>query len=474
MSEYLIREEDFEDDISRMIFKYRKAAYENHDYAYVLKLVCRMHNWIVDKIHKRDGISLEETVAQIAKESCPFVIFGAGYSGGCTFERLREGGMSDRVAFFCDSDSGKQHKSKNDVEIISPEELLLRKEEYAVLLPASVYTEEMKLQLLSGGFPDEKIYIFPIDDLFTRHLRKRDDLEEIFFGEGNQFVLFGDALPEIIFGNLLRESKIPFTVISNAEKNLDERQSSIVRFAGNSQCYFICLNGGKTEQLMEMGIPEHRILQFTHELDEFQYFDPEVGSLHKQGVREVFIDGGSCDLNTSIRFLNWCNAECDKVYAFECDRRGVKLCQERLQRITKLSAVTELIPKGLWSEETTLHFFEASYVSGSNVTKNARAGTVDIETESIDHVLKGERATFIKMDIEGSELEALKGAEKTILKWHPLLAISLYHKLEDIVTIPSYIKSIVPEYKLYIRNYHEEYTETVLYAIYPEAAEAGA
>lgn len=69
------------------------------------------------------------------------------------------------------------------------------------------------------------------------------------------------------------------------------------------------------------------------------------------------------------------------------------------------------------------------------------------------------------MDIEGSELEALKGAVKTIQRDKPRLAICLYHKPEDIVEIPRLIKNLVPEYKLYIRHYIPYHFDTVLYAV---------
>lgn len=71
------------------------------------------------------------------------------------------------------------------------------------------------------------------------------------------------------------------------------------------------------------------------------------------------------------------------------------------------------------------------------------------------------------MDIEGSELEALKGAVHTIQRDKPKLAICIYHKPEDMTEIPLYIKSLVPEYKLYVRHHSNCCTETVLYAVMP-------
>ena len=68
------------------------------------------------------------------------------------------------------------------------------------------------------------------------------------------------------------------------------------------------------------------------------------------------------------------------------------------------------------------------------------------------------------MDVEGSELKALKGAKNIITQQKPRLAISIYHKPLDVFEIPDYILSLVPEYKMYIRQYASDFTETVLYA----------
>ena len=78
-----------------------------------------------------------------------------------------------------------------------------------------------------------------------------------------------------------------------------------------------------------------------------------------------------------------------------------------------------------------------------------------------------------KNDIEGSELAALRGAKKTIQRDYPMLLISAYHKIDDLITLPQYIKSIDKEnrYKLYLRHHALTRPELVLYAIPTEVEE---
>ena len=102
--------------------------------------------------------------------------------------------------------------------------------------------------------------------------------------------------------------------------------------------------------------------------------------------------------------------------------------------------------------------------SGTNGSSTCSEGNDTVYLTSIDSVVKDERVTFIKMDIEGAELKSLMGAKNTITKNKPRLVICVYHKPEDICEIPEYILSLVPEYRFYLRHYCSVGSETVLYA----------
>lgn len=110
-------------------------------------------------------------------------------------------------------------------------------------------------------------------------------------------------------------------------------------------------------------------------------------------------------------------------------------------------------------------FFFAEAEAGSHA---AAEGEVVVKGISLDEIVKDEKVSYIKMDIEGSELNALKGAKNVIKRDRPRLAICIYHKPEDILELPLYILDLVPEYKFYIRHYCSCMWETVLYAEIPE------
>ena len=104
------------------------------------------------------------------------------------------------------------------------------------------------------------------------------------------------------------------------------------------------------------------------------------------------------------------------------------------------------------------------FSSNDSASKVSNDGNIEIHAETIDSQIHS-NVTFIKMDIEGSESAAIKGAEQTILKYHPRLAICVYHKGGDYIDIPRQVLAIRDDYDLYIRHYTEGVTETVMFFI---------
>ena len=192
--------------------------------------------------------------------------------------------------------------------------------------------------------------------------------------------------------------------------------------------------------------------------DEGQYFCEDF---LKYEEKEVFIDAGAYSLETTAFFKNICPSLV-KSYAFEPDQNAYLRCVERAKK-EKMNWV-ELFPFGTWSSTKNLSFQNGNIGDSRVAVGSAGTGNTVIEVRAIDDMIS-EKVTFIKMDVETAELESLKGAKKTIQKYHPKLAICVYHKPQDIIEIPLYIKEIVPEYKLYMRHYSTHATETVLYAV---------
>ena len=105
----------------------------------------------------------------------------------------------------------------------------------------------------------------------------------------------------------------------------------------------------------------------------------------------------------------------------------------------------------------------------TSTAKIDESGTEIVHAVPLDLFLEREsireRITFLKMDIEGAEVQALQGAARTVRETKPTLAVCVYHRLSDLWRIPLYLHELVPQYKLYLRHYTDMPTETVCYAI---------
>lgn len=177
---------------------------------------------------------------------------------------------------------------------------------------------------------------------------------------------------------------------------------------------------------------------------------------------EVFIDGGGYTGDTVQQFIDTAKKEKAKfkrIVVFEPDETNCALIRKFFG---KREDVT-IIQKGLSDKEKTLSF-EGSGVGFREAVRGSD-NVVQVPVINIDAVPECADATWIKMDIEGSEMDALHGAREVILRNKPKLTISIYHSDEDMIRIAEYVHELVPEYKLYIRHHSQSRSETVLYAI---------
>ena len=200
------------------------------------------------------------------------------------------------------------------------------------------------------------------------------------------------------------------------------------------------------------------LLRASYQKNDAQYFPIDFLSKNED---EVFIDAGAYDGSTSLEFINWVGGKYEHIYMLEPDEIMHCVCEEMI-RLKKMDKVS-LYKNGAYSKTGVLNF-KSDFETGSSSI--SYSGDSMIETITIDEMLSDSKATYIKMDIEGAEKEALIGCKNTIEKYRPKLAICIYHEPNDLWEIPYYILKNYPFYNLYIRHYTDITTETILYAEY--------
>lgn len=166
-------------------------------------------------------------------------------------------------------------------------------------------------------------------------------------------------------------------------------------------------------------------------------FAPQAG--------DILVDGGSCDGNTALRFHRY---GC-KVYSFEMDKENFKLASALAK---KNNFTVENLGLGSYNHKAQYTRIQNN-IGGSHLSKVGADSAEIVTLDSYVAEKKLPRVDFIKLDVEGAELDVLRGAAASIIRWKPRLAISAYHKLDDLWTLTNFIKSIRPDYKFAVRHY---------------------
>jgi FkbM family methyltransferase len=258
-----------------------------------------------------------------------------------------------------------------------------------------------------------------------------DSIERVLF-------LFPDKINRIIY-----KSELAYKILGNIQLlspfSFYEYNDALKKLPG-----FI-----ENNSYVELLFDDEALLATTFIIEQYKY-DPYI----TVEAGDIFLDCGAYHGETAIWAVN---LGAQKVYCFEPNKENYSNLQRTAERIGN----GKIIPfqYGIGDEDGILTMEEkgpASYISS---TGNEKIQIFSLDSFCIQNNIK---PNFIKMDIEGFELEALHGASKIIKKYRPKLAICLYHKLSHMWDIPLYIDSLGLNYSFFCKKNHP-ICEFVLY-----------
>jgi len=191
-----------------------------------------------------------------------------------------------------------------------------------------------------------------------------------------------------------------------------------------------------------------------------QYFPEEIFHV---SADECFIDCGGYDGDTIRALIEESDGRFRRILALEADPENFSRLEAYLAALPEFHNRIGIHQAAVARVAGTLRF--AATAAGNAAVSSC--GESIVNCVALDEVLSDEIPTMIKMDIEGSELDALEGAAHTIASHKPILAICLYHRPEHFWEVPLRMKSAEPEARLYLRSYAVDGFDTVCYAVPP-------
>lgn len=339
-------------------------------------------------------------------ERYPYVVFyGCGAILNSIVESWNEH-VGRKIDYCCDSDSGKWGKFFCGANCLSPKELLAIKDKCAVFVTIGDFKPVYNF-LKESGFPSvNQLYKY---DLVASEFLARYDHEDVMARLFETYELLGDHQSQKVFDAI------------------------VTRVLGD---------GNNIDIMLDI-------------FEKNQYFPPD---LIKLSDNERLVDIGAFNGDTIRDFIGRTQGKFERIFSFEVDAVNFKALYENVRQMPEQSRI-KIFNLGIWDSDCDITYSIGE--SQSTVGSGKGKGHV----VPLDDVLWDEKVTFIKMDIEGAEPHALRGARNTIQKQRPKLAICIYHDFKHLWEIPLYIKKLVPEYKVYLRHHTTLEYETVCYAV---------
>lgn len=375
-----------------------------------------------EAIRAKIEISIEKMKEDLGDRIDKICLYGAGSAGIAFLAYLRDVGIEPR--YFVDANSNRWGDFCEGIEIISPQKIVdLLGEDALVIVTINTdgrrYCKSFEEALRKGGHAGVHNTL--------RECGVKNDIDYTYFRRCHK-LFHGDPY------NLPSCSDIYCMVAHKAD--LEEAYSYLSDDLSR-EVFLKILRFRLIDDSLEIPtLPQDK-----------QYFEYELYSKRND---EVFIDCGAFNGISAKTFLKENNNQFEGYYGFEPDRQNFEALEKfRNELSSDIRAKMKLYKKAVYDHDEGITLYELNG-PGSFV---ADIGKQKVETVKIDDVLNGAKATYIKMNIEGSELHALRGAAETITVHKPRLAVAGYHKTWDIWEIPKLIKKYDSSYRIYLRSY---------------------
>jgi len=190
-----------------------------------------------------------------------------------------------------------------------------------------------------------------------------------------------------------------------------------------------------------------------------QYFPDD---LWEAGPQEVFVDCGAYDGDTLRILFARQESFRGQVVAIEPDAENARKLHEYVASLPEpLRGRVAVLPVAVGASAGRTRFCG----TGTAAARVHPEGTAEVQCAPLDELLHGILPSFIKMDIEGAELDALAGARHLLHQARPVLAVCVYHQPDHLWRIPLFIRGVVEDYCYFLRPHNEEGWDLVCYAI---------
>ena len=287
----------------------------------------------------------------------------------------------------------------------------------------------------SSGFKKNKSY--------NGHIIKDYETIKNELGDIIILVCFGSHLPEVMENvkNLAKENELYIADVPVAGEVIFDIDFAR-KHKSKLEAAYKMLADEQSEKVFENTV-KFKLTGKPEYLFEIETPKSEAFDILELNGNENFLDLGAYTGDTVTEFVEIVN-NYSSIVAVEPDKRNFRKLLQNTENYSDITCINAAI-----SSKKGVQLMAANHGRGNSTSQNM----VEVETLSIDDICEDFSPTFIKFDIEGNELKAIKGGKRVITSLKPKIYVACYHTPFDLFEIPLKILEYLPEYKLYMRHH---------------------